>query len=273
MDLNKIKNYTHENRKAWNEVMPKHREGRVDDYLEKFRDKNFSTLDKIEKEKLEKIGLKNKKVAQLCCNNGAEIVSILKLGAKSGVGFDISDEAINEAKTIAKAANVNCEFIRTDVYEIDSKCYDSFDLIYLSAGSLGWMPDLKHFFEITVNLLKENGQLFIYDIHPFTEMFACADEAEFSKENPMKIVNSYFRKNPFVESGGLDYIGKTEYESNTTEYWFLHTISDIINSLIKVGFSISEFNEYNHDISANLEHLNDEKRIPKCYTLIGQSAK
>ena len=57
MDEEKIKNYTEENRKAWNEVMPRHREGRSDKYLEIFADKQYVTLDNIEKEALDNIGV------------------------------------------------------------------------------------------------------------------------------------------------------------------------------------------------------------------------
>ena len=73
-----------------------------------------------------------------------------------------------------------------------------------------------------------------------------------------------------MDNGGLDYVGKSEYESQTTEYWFVHNISEIINSAVKSGLVIQEFNEYSHDISANLEHLESEQRIPKCYILVAK---
>lgn len=52
----------------------------------------YSSLDTIETYHLEKINLVDKAVAQLCCNNGRELLSIKNKGAGYCVGFDIAEK-------------------------------------------------------------------------------------------------------------------------------------------------------------------------------------
>ena len=94
------KQYTEANREAWNEVTPKHQKARKENLMEKFKENDYNALDPIETAKLLELGVKGKRIAQLCCNNGKDLLSLLNLGAISGVGFDISDEAIKEANRL-----------------------------------------------------------------------------------------------------------------------------------------------------------------------------
>ena len=107
----------------------------------------------------------------------------------------------------------------------------------------------------------------MYDIHPISEIFASDDNPKFDSKNPYKIINSYFDNLPKIGIGGIDYLGKEKYKSEPN-YWFTHTLSDIINSCIKNKLKLTEFNEYPEDISAVLEQLQKEKLIPLSFTLI-----
>ncbi len=266
-----IKKYTDANREAWNEATLKHQQARAKkniNYKEKFSQKGFSSLDKYERAKLKEIGLKGKRVAQLCCNNGRETLSLINMGAESGVGFDISDEAIKEARELAKISGLNCEFVRTDIYDIGEEYYDSFDLIYITIGAMAWLPDLYKFFTLVSKLLKKNGHLMIYEQHPFKYMLATEDDEEFDPKYPLNVVYSYFRKEPWVGNDGIDYIGGTKYESKTS-YDFTQTLSTVINSIAGNGLIIKEFTEFSHDISNEFELQAKEQLIPLCYILVG----
>jgi len=265
----KIKEYTKKNRKAWNETMPFHKTARGQSLLDKFKDPNYSYLEDIEKTKLNEIGISNKIVAQVCCNNAVELISVLRLGAKKGYGFDIADEAIKQAREIADVARVNCEFVRTDVYNLPNKYYNKFDIIYISAGSINWLPDIKKFIETIGKMLKKEGILFMYDIHPFSEVFAQKDDSRFDPKKPYAVIDSYFGTSPKINMTGLDYLGKQKYKSNPN-YWFTHKLSDIFNSCIKNNIQILEFNEYSRDISAVFGHLEKDDLIPLSFILIGK---
>jgi len=129
-------NYTEINREAWNQVAKLHQKASKEKLITQVQLEDFSTLDPVEKEIFNNMSLKGKKVAQLCCNNGQELISVIKSGAEAGVGFDISDEAISEAKEYAGLASVNCDFIRTNIYEISNEFNNSFDIVYITVGTL-----------------------------------------------------------------------------------------------------------------------------------------
>ncbi|MCD6162378.1 MAG: class I SAM-dependent methyltransferase [candidate division Zixibacteria bacterium] len=264
-----LKYITNSNREAWNEVTPIHQKARKVNLKEKFKVEGFSILDKYETEKLVDIPIKGKHVAQLCCNNGSETLSLINLGADSGVGFDISDEAIKEALELAEISGLNCDFIRTDVYDIGEEYYNQFDFIYITIGALTWLPDLNIFFSIVSKMLKDSGKIMIYDSHPITDIFLYENEEGFDSDNPLKIVNSYFRTEPWIDNDGIDYIGKTRYKSETT-YSFTYRLSDVFNAVIRNGIVIEEFYENPHHLSPEHAPLEKGHKIPLSYILIGQ---
>lgn len=75
----KIDNYSEKNREAWNEAAGVHKKNRKVDYTVLFKNKNYSVLDSTLSSLLNKISLSGRAVAQLCCNNGRELLSIVKL--------------------------------------------------------------------------------------------------------------------------------------------------------------------------------------------------
>ncbi|MEC0090873.1 class I SAM-dependent methyltransferase [Paenibacillus macquariensis] len=264
-----IKTYTESNREAWNEVNPIHQKHNPIQLSEAFQAKGYSTLDEHITRTFLRLGLQGRNVAQLCCNNGREVLSLVNLGAQSGTGFDISDHAIEEAKGLATTSGLPCTFVRMDVYDIDSVHSNQYDLIYISIGALTWLPDLNKFFKIASTLLKKGGLLVIYEMHPMLNMLAMEDEPEF--EDPMKIAFSYFKSEPWINNTGIDYVGNTTYES-ATNYSFSHTLASIFNAVIKSGIHITEYEEHNHDISCVFAHLEKEAKLPMSYTMIGKKA-
>jgi len=264
-----IKKITETNREAWNKATLVHQKARKDDLLIKFSRPGYSTLDKTETEILKEIGIEGKTVAQLCCNNGRETLSLVNLGAKSAVGFDLSDKAIEEALKLKEISGLNCRFVRTDVYDIDPKYFGLFDIVYISIGALSWLPDLDLFFEIASNMLKSGGALFIYEMHPVTNMVSREDEPEYNPQMPYNNCYSYFRKEPWVATTGFDYVGGTKYDSKPS-YSYSYPLADIINGIIKSGITIKRFNEYPHDISAIFEDLEKDGILPLSYILLGE---
>ena len=267
----KIDNYSEKNREAWNEAASVHRKNRKVDYSVLFKNKNYSMLDTTLSSLLNKISLSGRTIAQLCCNNGRELLSIVNTKGATGVGFDISDEFITEASAIAKSANLNCQFVRTNIYDLDTKYDNTFDLILFTAGALTWFHDLGRLFELVGKMLKPEGYLVIYEIHPFTNLLAWKEEPVYEAANPYKIVYRYFRNDPWVSDTGADYIGKTTYKSKKFTS-FAHKLSDIITAIGSNKIIIKEFTEYPHDVSAALEVLEKDKIVPLSYTILGQKS-
>jgi SAM-dependent methyltransferase len=144
------------NREAWNEALGYHQKARINSLQKGFRYPAFSTFnrecDANLVKKINEIDLKDKIIAQLPCNNGGELLSLVKFGAKKGIGFDISDAAISEAKELAIISKLNVDFYRTNILDIDDTYNNSIDFIYISEGSLQWFSSLTDYFRIISKL-------------------------------------------------------------------------------------------------------------------------
>jgi ubiquinone/menaquinone biosynthesis C-methylase UbiE len=259
--------YTEANRAAWNETAPIHAAQNLEVLLEHFRTPGYSCLTHpFEVERLEKLNLKGKSIAQLCCNNGRELLSVKNLfGAGRCVGFDISDAFLEQARALNAAAKQDVEFVLGSVLEIGAEFSGQFDLVYITIGALGWLPDLDTFMRVISRLLKPGGNVFIYEMHPILDLFD--PDQETVARDPLKIKYSYFKTDPYAESDGLDYYSGKRYKSKM-KYWFHHKMSDIIGGLIRHSLIITAFDEFDFDISAVFEHLAQlEPRVPMCYIL------
>ena len=264
--------YAEANRAAWNETAPIHAAQNMEALLKGFSQPGYSCLSHpFEVERLQKLDLKGKSVAQLCCNNARELLSVKNLfGAGRCVGFDISDAFLEQARSLNVAAGQNLEFVQGSVLEIGPEFTGQFDLVYVTIGALGWLPDLDAFMGVVSSLLKPGGNVFIYEMHPILDLFDPDEETV--AHHPLEIKHSYFKTDPYAESDGLDYYSGKSYESKM-KYWFHHKLSDIIGGLIRHGLNITAFDEFNFDISAVFAHLAQlEPRVPMCYILEARKA-
>ncbi|MEZ4632031.1 MAG: class I SAM-dependent methyltransferase [Deinococcales bacterium] len=252
---------TEANRKAWNETAAIHANITLKALLEGIQKPDYSTLDVIEEKIFAELGIQDKAIIQLSCNNGRELLSLKKRGAGRCMGVDISDDFIAQARELAKVGQLEAEFIRSDVYEL--KGYDeAFDIVYITIGALGWLPDLKSYLALIQRLLRPGGHVFIYEMHPILDMF--------DPDKALNLQHSYFRTKPYVSSNDPDYMDPSQRVSETS-YWFHHKLSDIIGGLAKEGLSLVHFCEYDHDISEVFkEFAKFEKRLPMCYSLVAE---
>ena len=264
-----IKNIAESNREAWNEAVTYHQQARNNALQTGFASPGFTTFDRdcddVLISHLEKMNISGKTIAQLPCNNGRELLSLMRFGAREATGFDISDVAIAEARQLAEISGLNARFERINILEIDDSYNSRFDFIYISEGSLQWFPDLHAYFSVVSRLLKENGEMLIFEMHPFAYFF----ENGYSPEiQSFRNMISYFDKGAYNYETGLDYVGGVQYESKTC-YWFMHKMSDIINAVLQNGIGIREFNEYNLEM-ANNESAAHLTKFPLSYILIGK---
>jgi SAM-dependent methyltransferase len=248
------------NRKKWNETASIHARATLIELQERVKAPDFCTFDPVEKRIFAQLDLQGKAVIQLGCNNGRELISVKKAGAGRCLGVDLSDDFITQARGLASLSRVDVDFLRASVYDIPRDLDGQFDLVYITIGFLGWLPDLDTLFGIVSRLLKTGGQLFIYEMHPILNMF--------EGDKGLVVDASYFQETPFVDQDSSDYLD-TSQVVHAPAYWFPHKLSDVIGGCLKHGLSLTHFEEYGHDISAvyaAFEHF--EKKPPLCYSLL-----
>ncbi|QOR64855.1 class I SAM-dependent methyltransferase [Cytobacillus suaedae] len=175
------------------------------------------------------------KVANICGSNGRKAVPLSLLGAKVTV-FDISEENKRYVLELAHCANTTIDYIIGDIYDIDLEEYrDSFDILYLEGGKLHYFNDLEKFMGILFSIVKTGGRLILSDFHPLKRCIS----------SDFKYIPNYF--NNELHNGELAYkhfFDKEEQDDFPTVTVRSYTLSEIINSVIKAGFSLQSFDEH-----------------------------
>ena len=259
--------YINNNKDAWEEAFECRRHNWGDDNYKTLINEKFPFLNADVVKELEKMDLSGKTIAQFCCNNGRELLSMMQLNPSYGVGFDIAENIIEQAKYTARKANItNCDFVATNIFDIDESYYNKFNFIFFTIGAITWFKDLTLLFEKVSKCLKPNGLVLINDFHPFMNMLPLPGEDDFDEANLNKIAYSYFRKEPWIENTGMGYM-TPQYESKTF-ISFSHTLSDIVNSLVTTGIAIKKLNEYNYDVG--MTNAYDNKGYPLSFILLAQ---
>ena len=255
------------NREGWNEAAPRHKARNLDRLLDDFRKPGHSCLDAVETARLMAIGVRGRDVAQLCCNNGRELVSVKNLGAARCVGFDNAEAFLAQARAIAAAARAEVEFVHGDIHEIPAAYDARFDIAYVTIGALCWMPRLDAFFAVAARLLRPGGCILVYEHHPIVAMFDPFDDVD-----PPMWRHSYFKEGPWIDTEGLDYFDGESYASKPL-YTFLHTLSETLMACIGNGLAIEHFEEFPHDLSPSYGHLERLKaKLPLSYMLVARKA-
>lgn len=105
---------------------------------------------------LEKKMIQPSKVLELGCGAGRNAIYLAKQGC-SVVGVDVSDRALQLAQERVDEANINVEFIASNIFELDLQ-EESFDFIYDSGCFHHIAPHRRvTYIELIHTLLKPNG--------------------------------------------------------------------------------------------------------------------
>jgi SAM-dependent methyltransferase len=253
------------NREMWNETAEIHERAKMQELLDQIARGGFSTLDAIERKIFAELGVaRGLDVAQLCCNNARELLSLKLMGAGRAVGFDLSEKFLAQGARLAAAAGVELELVATSVYEVPASYDSGFDVVYVTVGAIGWLPDLAGFLAVVARLLRPGGMLFMYEMHPLLDMF--------DPDKGLAIEHSYFKTDPYVGQGEPDYFDPAVTVS-ARSYWHHHRVADLIGGCLRNGLAIEGFEEYLHDVSNVFAHLAPLGKLPLAYTLLARRAR
>jgi SAM-dependent methyltransferase len=259
------KTFTTANRAAWDEVASLHAAQNMGKLRSAFAEPGHVSLKAHLTDRLQAIGVAGKRVAQLCCNNGEELISVRNMGAGSCVGFDQSENFLEQARELAQIAGASdsVRFERTDIYDIGTGYDGQFDIVLTTVGVFGWMPDLPAFFSVIARLLKPGGILLSEEMHPVLLMYEKNPAG-----GPSYAAYSYFKKEPWKDTDGLDYYGGSPYDAKPA-YSFQHTMSGILMAGIDNGLTLRHMVELDFDISHFCSDLAEsEAKPPLGFTVV-----
>ena len=185
-----------------------------------------------------------KRILHLQCHFGADSLKLVQRDA-TVVGLDFSAAAIDAARQLASELGLadRARFVQADLYDAPKAIPEQaeFDMVFVTCGSIGWLPDIRRWAEIVAHFLKPGGSLYLADAHPTAMVF---DDAASLPDGRPGFFSPYFSREPVVMEEAHDYIDETTTVVNATTHTWIHPISDIISSLLAAGLTLDWFHEH-----------------------------
>lgn len=256
-------NYLAINKQSWNNRTDAHLKSAFYD-LDGFL-KGKSSLNDIELNLLGNI--EGKSILHLQCHFGQDTISLSQLGAEV-TGVDLSDKAIESAKSIASQMNSTAKFICCNIYDLPNHLDQKFDIIFTSYGTITWLPDLQEWAKLISNYLKPEGRFIFAEFHPVIWMF---------DDNFETVAYNYFNSGPILETESGTYADRNAEITQQYVCWN-HSMAEVISALITNGLEIKTFQEFDYSPyncfnktiefepgKYRIEHLDD--KIPMVYAI------
>lgn len=261
-------NYIKQNKAAWEEAFDKRSSSWGKDRIRRLKEDPYPYLDEPLLSEIKALNLQDKDVAQFCCNDGRELLSIAKHGVRSAIGFDIAENMIAYAKVTSRESGIDCDFVAVNILEIPETYHNRFDLIVMTIGVLIWFDDLDLFFKKVSDGLKPGGKVIIHELHPFTNMLGVDGEEGFDAEDPKKLMYPYFNDQPRISESGIFYLADQHYDSKVLTD-FVHPLEDILNAMSRNHLILLKLKESEEDISELFNGIS-HSGFPLSILILGQ---
>ncbi|HEY7874934.1 MAG TPA: class I SAM-dependent methyltransferase [Actinomycetota bacterium] len=176
-----------------------------------------------------------KSLLHLQCHFGLDTLSWARLGARV-TGVDFSEKAIELARGLAAEAEIDAEFVCSDVDSLPDHLEGTFDVVYTSRGVVNWLPDIERWAQVVAHFLASGGIFYITEGHPVLQMFDHAPELRlrfpyFHRDTPDALVVPGTYADPAAEV------------KNQLELGWSHGMGEIVTALARAGLCIELLRE------------------------------
>ncbi|MHA1138071.1 MAG: class I SAM-dependent methyltransferase [Candidatus Thorarchaeota archaeon] len=233
--MKELDKYYEANRKMWDQF------AKINVDSTTYKTQSFlegtTSLNSIE---LEEVGdVKGKSLLHLQSHFGLDALSWVREGAKV-TGVDFSGEGISIARNLAQKANIEAQFIQSNIFDLPDVLDEQFDIVYTSYGVLVWLHDLNRWAEIVTHFLKPGGTFYIAEMHPFLWLFDVEHEEDF------KFHQSYFPLDgPYAYEVDGSYAESDKKIEPQLDYEWCHNMADIVSAIARAGLRIQFLHEFN----------------------------
>ena len=111
--------------------------------------------------------------------------------------------------------------------------------MFTSHGVLGWLPDLDGWARVIAHFLAPGGRFHVIEAHPFAVIF---DDRRTDRD--LRLLYPYFHGPEPVREERQGSYAAPDAPVHSTEYVWLHPLSDVLGSLVRAGLRIEAFAEY-----------------------------
>ncbi len=151
-------------------------------------------------------------------------------------GIDFSDEAVKTATELSRELNIPAKFICCNLYDTVKFINKKFDIVFTSYGAIGWLPDLDKWAAVITQSLKPGGIFYMVEFHPFIWMM----------DDDFTFIKYHYHNEAVIEDEQTGSYANCYANISYKEYIWNHSISEVLNALIKYGLAVQHFNEFNY---------------------------
>ncbi|HXV24375.1 MAG TPA: class I SAM-dependent methyltransferase [Alphaproteobacteria bacterium] len=182
--------------------------------------------------------LTGKRLLHLQCHFGLDTICLARRGA-AVTGLDFSEVAIAGARALAAELGVTAEFVKGEIYDARAVLTGKFDRVYVTWGTICWLPDMRRWAQVVASLLASGGSLYLADTHP---------SAQILEEIDGRIVPHYPWRTPTSQPLVFDdpetYTGDPTKLTHTRNYEWIHPLSEIVTAVIEAGLVVEFLHEH-----------------------------
>ena len=188
-------------------------------------------------------GLEGKRILHLQCHFGADSLALAQRGAEV-VGIDFSKPAVVEARSLATELGLadRSRFVNANVYDARHTLPqpESFDIVFTTWGTIGWLPDVREWARIVEWYLKPGGALYFADGHPSAYVFDGEGEGglpafayAYDSDGVADVVDD-----------GSDYADPDATLEHTRTFEWNHPLGDTVTALLDTGLVVDFLHEH-----------------------------
>lgn len=224
------------NRAKWDERVPIHEASDFYD-VDGFRTGRIT----VQPFELAELGpLASKRICHLQCHFGMDSLSLARLGAEV-VGLDFSQPAVDAASRLANDVGLSdqARFVKASVYDARESLDGYFDIVYVSWGTLIWLPDISEWARVVDSLLQPGGFLYLADCHPYAgALHPSADRPDLLQQS-----------DPYGDSTEQEWDEPGTYAQpdaatvNTRDFQWCHGLGQIVTAVAEAGLRLDWLHE------------------------------
>ena len=182
------------------------------------------------------------RVLHLQCHFGSDSLSLANLGA-TVVGIDFSPAAVAEARRMAEELGLShrARFIEANVYDARHMLPEpeSFDLVFVTWGTIIWLPDIAEWARIVSWFLKPGGRLYFAEGHPAAMVF----EGAGGPDGMPAFTYAYSNDAPDVIDDPSDYADPDAVIENSRTWEWTHPIDTVLAAVRDAGLALESYTE------------------------------
>ncbi|MEJ3405865.1 class I SAM-dependent methyltransferase [Rathayibacter sp. YIM 133350] len=268
------------NRANWDERVPVHLASGFEHYDQEPLRNGRGVLDPVVAAEIAQLypdGLAGLRVLHLQCHFGSDTLSLALQGA-TVVGLDFSRPAVQEARRMAAEIGLadRARFIEANVYDARHMLPEpeSFDLVFTTWGTIGWLPDVREWARIISWFLKPDGRFYFADGHPAAWVF----DGEGGPDRLPQFAYPYLSEGPDVIEEPGDYADANVVLANARTWEWAHPLSEVYGALTDAGLGIRSLHEH-YEVPFRMFPVLEEKRpgmwgwpqqqwLPLAYSLV-----